>query len=492
MPEQKHSHALTRLIFLKCLGLIYILAFASLLPQIVALIGAEGILPANNFLELLSEKFAQKAPIVAPSLYWLAPNDGMLIGICVLGIFSAFLLILGLVPIAALVIAWVSYLSLVTIGQNFLAFQWDALLLEVGFLAIFFAPANTHHDRFRHKPPTLAILWLFRLLLFKLMFLSGLVKIMSGDAVWKNLTALNFHYQTQPLPHFLSWYAHHLPAWFQQTSCAAMFFIELVVPFLIFFPRKIRFVAAGCFVLLQSLIILTGNYGFFNILSLALCLLLLDDGVFPKALFQRNFETAIPTPWIGTNWAKTTGVFLAGGLIALNVFIALRMAQIKPFLPPVINKTIALIQPFRVCNSYGLFAVMTKERREIVLEGSMDGQTWAAYKLPYQPQDLNVAPKWVAPYQPRLDWQMWFAALGNYQQNPWLIRTAELIMKNDAKTLALFAHNPFPDTPPKFMRANIYRYQFTAPKVRKETGNWWSRELLGLYFPPLSLRMKAS
>lgn len=487
--KPSESHAFTRLVFLKGLGLIYLLAFASLLPQIIDLIGTDGLSPAGSFLQSLTERFGDQAPLLAPSLFWLQPTDVVIQALCLMGLIGAFLTILGILPAVSLLICWICYLSLVSIGMPFLSFQWDALLLEVGFISIFFAPWQWHETRRNFKPPALSMLWLLRLVLFKLMFLSGLVKWLSGDAVWQDMSALEFHYQTQPLPHFLSWYAHHLPTWVHRTSCLAMFLIELILPFFIFFGRRLRSIALFGFLLLQVLIVLTGNYGFFNWLTIVLCLVLLDDGYFPRTLFDRNFDEYRRSPRFGRNRTQFGHFTFCVLIVLLNLLFAVPKVNLAQYVPDNLKTYIGPLQSLRIANSYGLFSVMTKQRPELIIEGSIDGSNWQEYHLAYKPNALDHQPKWVAPYQPRLDWQMWFAALGNYQRNPWLVRLCEQILKEDPGSLSFFSHNPFPESPPRFVRVVRYRYRFANPEERRETGAWWHRDPMDIYLPSMALRM---
>ena len=352
------------------------------------------------------------------------------------------------------------YLSISTAGQDFWSFQWDILLTEAGFLGIF---ADGSRGR----------TWLFRWLLFRLMFMSGLAKLLSGDPTWRNLTALRYHYLTQPLPTPLAWYMAQLPGWFQKISAGWMFFVELLVPFLIFAPCLPRRIAACLIVALQTLILLTGNYTFFNWLTIALCVFLFPDlparGTPPESRLHRGISLAL-----------MVFVLTASGCEFLETF---RMP-----LPGAAQSYLGWISPLRLVNSYGLFAVMTTTRLEIVVEGSNDGNTWSPYEFRYKPGDVRRAPPWVAPYQPRLDWQMWFAALGTAGENRWFYNFAARLMQGSAPVLALLDRNPFPTGPPRYLRALTYEYQFTDFAERRRTGNWWRREQKGIYLPAISLR----
>jgi hypothetical protein len=370
---------------------------------------------------------------------------------------------------------FVLYLSVASAGQVFMSYQWDALLLEAGFLAIFLGSS-------------LLVIWLFRWLLFRLMFLSGAVKLLSGDPLWRRFTALPVHYLTQPLPTTLAWYMYQLPAWFHRVSVGFVFLVELIIPFLVFAPRRVRALAGVPIVLLQLLIFLTGNYAFFNLLTVSLCIFLWDDvlvsRVLPKKSSDRVLDGAkdsdrrvLRSAACGT---LAVAVIIVSGLQLAGTFWGFRWAPAE--------KVIHAVSPFEIVNTYGLFAVMTDSRLEIVIEGSNDGVTWFAYEFKYKPGDLKRRPIWVQPHQPRLDWQMWFAALGSYESDPWIIHFMERLLEGSPDVLRLLKHNPFPEAPPRYARALAYEYGFTTAAERKGNGQWWQRELKGIYVPAVSLR----
>ncbi len=487
---EQPSHFLVRSIFLRALGVIYLIAFVSLWTQISGLIGHNGILPTDQFMNAVAQQCDQQGIATGrfyllPTLCWINSSDGFLHFQCAAGAVLACLLIFRVAPVVCLALLWLFYLSLATVGRDFLGFQWDNLLLETGFLAIFFAPLQWLPRRSHEPPPSRLGLWLLRLLLFKLMFSSGGVKLASGDPTWHNLTALTFHYQTQPLPTWIGWYAHQLPLWFQKASCAGIFVIELGAPFLIFAPRRLRFLGGLSIVFLQILILLTGNYTFFNWLTLALCLLLLDDYVLMKSAFSKVQRPVSHNS--AQRWPKAITVPLAiviAAIYLLQVSVALGQRPIWLF-PASIAE--AWLSPLRTLNSYGLFAVMTTERHEIIVEGSNDGVSWLPYEFKYKPGEVNHRPAFVAPHQPRLDWQMWFAALGDYRQNPWFVNFCDRLLQGSPEVLVLLDKNPFPDHPPRLVRARLYDYHFTDPAGRSVMGAWWKREFIGEYLPPISL-----
>ena len=493
---ERPDYFLVRRVFLVLLGGTYLIAFVSLWMQVAGLIGKNGILPAVDLMSHAHDAVAAEGIGLSrfhmlPTLCWFDASDSFLTFQCAAGTGLAVLLIIGIAPPFCLTLLWLLYLSLTSVGGDFLAFQWDNLLLETGFLAIFFGPLQWLPRPSREKPPSRTVLWLLRLLLFKLMFLSGVVKLASGDITWRNLTALSYHYQTQPLSNWIAWYAHHLPPWFQKMSCAAMFGIELSAPFLIFLPRRARIAGAIGLSALQLLILLTGNYTFFNWLTLALCLLLLDDFVLrkwlPKSLtvfYQHAPLVTAPGLWRTLCLVPLIFIFVSVSAIQLLGPLGL----VPSWTSPVVD-LYRWISPLRTINSYGLFAVMTTERPEIIVEGSNDRQDWKEYEFKYKPGALERPPPFVAPYQPRLDWQMWFAALGSYRQNPWFINFCVRLLQASPDVLGLLDTNPFPASPPKYIRARLFDYRFTTHAERARTGNWWKRTLKGEYLPPISLEM---
>jgi lipase maturation factor 1 len=475
------TYFVSRRLFIACLGAAYFFAFVSLGTQLEGLVGSRGILPAADFLSAVKERFGARAYVLAPTLAWLGAGDALLAGLCAAGAVLALLLMAGVAPAPILLLLWADYLSLATVGRDFMAFQWDNLLLEAGFLAIFLAPWKISRGAWREDPPPPSAIWLFRWLLFRLKFSSGLVKLASGDAAWRSLTALQFHYETQPLPTWIGWYAHQLPGGLQRFSAGALFVVELAVPFLVFGPRRVRHAAGFVLAGLQAVILLTGNYCFFNFLSIALCLLLFEDVFWRRGRPRGAFH---PTP----AYKKP---FLAAAAFAILVLSGLQMAGRflgRGALADGAVKILAWADPFRTVNAYGLFAVMTTARDEIIVEGSDDGKEWRPYEFKWKPGDPARRPAFVAPHQPRLDWQMWFAALGTVRQNPWFLNFLARVLEGSPPVLELLAENPFPDKPPRHLRARLFRYRFAAPEERRADGVWWRREEKGVYCPPVSLR----
>jgi len=516
---QLPSLTITRCIFLRGLGIIYLAAFASFLVQVSGLVGEKGILPARDYFQAASEQLGAGGWLQLPSIFWFTgAGDVALRGACLAGMGAALLLLLGAAQPLTLFVCWLLYLSLSIAGQVFLQFQWDLLLLETGLLAVLLAPATLRPKLPRNEgEPSHLVVWLLRWLMFRLMFQSGLVKLLYEDETWRNLTALAYHYQTQPIPNAISWYAHRLPLWFHKWSTLGMFAIELAVAFLALGPRGLRAIAAVSFALLQVGILLTGNYGYFNLLSILLCVPLLDDFFFPrrwggKRLWKSpehcveqlgSSSCGIPTPSgqldelaapAAQNPTRRSRqiprwiVYPTGTLIFL-VTLVLALAQLGSadkgtgwthhlawparHTPRPLLILAQAAQSFRSTNSYGLFATMTLQRPEITIEGSNTGAEWRPYVFRYKPGPLHRAPPYFVPHMPRLDWQMWFAALGSIRNNPWFISFLERLLTGEPIVLALLESNPFPDSPPRYIRARVQNYEFTSPAERTSSGNWW-------------------
>jgi hypothetical protein len=375
----------------------------------------------------------------------------------------------------------------VSVGQIFYDFQWDALLLECTLVAVWLAPWTLGRAREPYDPPRLAR-YLSWWLLFRLMFLSGMVKLTSGDPTWRNLTALTFHYQTQPLPSPIAWYLQQLPEWVQKASCALMFAIELLAPLSIPGPRVARHAAMVALIALQVLIAFTGNYAYFNILSIGLCFTCLDDAWWDRVRrWCCNRNPANVSSGATWNPRPTLLRWFAALSVGVTFFETTATLSRGAAGSPLVRAVESAVGPFRSFNDYGLFAVMTTERPELVFEGSNDGNDWREYGFPFKPGDLSRRPRWVAPYQPRLDWQLWFAALDSPDNNPWVGTVCERILENDRDVLALFSVNPFPDRAPRFVRVVRYRYEFTNYLEKGSTGNWWRRTPLDFYIPAVSL-----
>jgi predicted DCC family thiol-disulfide oxidoreductase YuxK len=462
-------------LFLRAMGLIYFAAFVSFGVQALGLIGSHGIMPLPDFVDAARSQIGPERYGDFPMVFWLSQSDFAIEAVCWAGAALSLLLIFNMLPRLSLFFCYALYLSLFYAGQIFMGFQWDVLLLETGFLAFLLSLAT--------RPG----IWLLRWLLFRFMLLSGAVKLLSGDPTWRNLSALSYYFQTEPLPTPLAWYVHHLPQSVLTAATVATFVIEVGLPFLIFCPRRLRFAAAFGFLLLQVIILLTGNYAFFNLLTIALCLVLFDDAALRKILPQRL--TRLVHDDIRESKPGRIAPVIVGAFAILIVFVSL--VQLHGEFGGRISESSAWIQreisPLLIVNTYGLFAVMTTTRPEIIIEGSDDGVHWREYGFKYKPGDVMRRPRWNLPHQPRLDWQMWFAALGTATDNPWISVFLQRLLQNSPQVTALLGSNPFPDKPPRFVRALVYDYRYSSPEEKRATGAWWVRQPEGVYYPALDL-----
>ena len=475
------TYARATWLFLRVLGVVYLAAFWSLHVQILGLVGHDGILPADQFLADARSVGALERFWTFPSLAWIGAGDAALQAMCLAGVALSVLLVAGLLSWLVLPVLWALYLSLSVVCGEFLFYQWDALLLESGLLATFLAPWSAReHLHPLSEPPRLAVrlmLWL----LFRLMVGSGVVKLASGDPTWHGLTAMTFHFETQPLPTPIAWYAHHLPTVLLNGITLSTLVIEIGAPFLMLAPRRFRVAAFLLLVGLQLLIAATGNYAFFNLLSAGLCLFLLDDVALSR--FGTRLHSPVTNP-------LRRGVVIVAAMVTLPVsaFAFGRSIGLELRGAGIIIPLARVLSPLRSINTYGLFANMTTTRPEIVVEGSEDGETWLEYEFKYKPGGLRRAPPWVAPHQPRLDWQMWFAALGQFESEPWFQRFCYRLLEGDRKVLGLMEQDPFAGRKPQFIRAIFYRYHFSDSAAGNDV--WWTRERLGDYSPTLSLNPK--
>jgi hypothetical protein len=487
-PPDRPSYATGAHLYVCLLAVAHAVAFATFWVQEKGLIGPSGILPATQFFAAAHDQLGRRAWFEIPSLCWIFGAGRSIDVFCGLGIAASALLFFGIARALCLVLLWALYLSLMSAGQIFFDFQWDTLLLESTMVAVFLVPWTLGRSRRDCDPLPFAryVVWW---LLFRLMFLSGVVKLASGDPTWRHLTALTFHYQTQPLPTALAWYASHLPVWFQKVSCIVMFIIELAAPLCIVAPRRLRHIAALAMIALQGVIALTGNYAFFNLLSIGLCLTCLDDGWWRSLHWgTTEREPEVPPPRSLLDRAKPTLVrWFAAVYAGVTFFLTASAVSPNAGNSPIVRAVETVVGPLESFNNYGLFAVMTVERPELLIEGSDDSRDWREYGLPFKAGDLARRPRWAAPYQPRLDWQLWFAALEPPQANPWVGTLCERLLENDPSVLGLFSYNPFPGRAPRYMRVVRYQYEFTSPAERRASGNWWRRTPMDFYIRPVEL-----
>jgi hypothetical protein len=506
--ENRPGHRWPRWIFLRALGLIYFSAFYSLLFQVKALIGTNGLLPASDYLQAISSAVPGAARFwFAPTFLWLNSGNRALMEICWAGLVASVILVLNFWPRGMLAICFLCYLSFVAAAQDFSGYQSDGMLLEAGFISFFFAPPGFWPGLGRSNPPSRASLFLLQWEWFRIYFESGVAKIRSGDPTWRNFTAMDNYYQNGPLPTWIGWYVQHFPHWFHAASVAMTLGIELLLVWMLFLPRRFRIVCFWIVTPFEVGIILTANYTFLNYLVLSLGFLLLDDRFVEWILPQKIREmvggresdgikdAGSSTPSQSSKNSRSIWrerlrplrMAIAGAFLGV-IFYATTAQLIWMLLPtfPLPMQPVSALEPFRTANRYGLFAVMTPDRLEIEFQGTSDGKTWIPYPFRYKPQNLKKKPGIYAPYQPRFDWNLWFASLGNWRDNRFVIWTEERLLKGEPDVLNLFAGNPFAGGPqPMAVRAVIYQYWFTDEQTKRETGNWWRRELLGAYAPAL-------
>jgi hypothetical protein len=504
-----------RWIFLRALAAIYFSAFYSLLFQIKGLNGAEGILPAHAYLAAVARAYPSTKLWYAPTLYWISSSSHALMIVTWIGLAASIVAFVNLWPRLSLFICFICFLSFIAAAQDFSSYQSDGMLLEAGFISLFFAPRGMLPGLGAEFRPSRASMFLLQWEWFRIYFESGLVKLISGDRQWRTLTAMDEYYQNGPLPTWIGWYTQHLPHWFHVASAAGTLIMELVIVWMLFLPRRVRII---CFLIVTPWeigVILTANYTFLNYLVLSLGFLLLDDR-FLRPLVPARYriklgraESAPDNPEVPrpeTFNDETPSEESRGGMprSLLGHLNAIRLAIAAVMLTwifysttaemlllvfrrlPLPTSPITALEPFRIANQYGLFAVMTNGRYEIEFQGSNDGQTWTSYPFRYKPQALNEAPRIYAPYQPRFDWNLWFASLGDWRQSEIVPLTEERLLENDGDVLTLFRSNPFPQSPPRFVRAILWQYWFTSRAEKLATGNWWKRQYMGLYAPKLT------
>lgn len=466
--DLSRSYLVVSALFLRILALIYLAAFLSTAVQIIPLAGEQGILPLQDRLDQVLSEQGWAGVWSYPTLFWLDAGNDALFGATLLGcVFSVFLL-LNVLPRLSAVMLFVLYLSLFHAGQLFMNFQWDYLLLESGFLAIFLVGGSN------------IIVWLYRWLIFRVRFLSGVSKLLSQDPTWANLTALTYFFEVQPLPHWGGWYAHQLPDWLLRFGTGAALVIEILVPFLMFLPRRFRLIGAWLTVIMQLAILATSNHNYANFLVLALCLFLFDDRaltrVLPQAVARGLADSQVRRASNGLFGRALTGTV---GVMVLVVSLGRTAQMLLPqTLPAPVTTVLERLRPFRIVNNYHVFPTMKTQRVELVIEGSPDGVEWRSYEFKYKPGDPSRRPEVIVPHHPRVDWLMWFVPMHPVFLS-WFDPFLDRLAANEPAVTGLLETNPFPDQAPRYLRVSAYRYTFTNPKERAETGRWWNREYLG-------------
>lgn len=482
MPNR---YELTRAVFLRFMGFIYLVAFFSLANQLIPLLGKDGLLPACRFLQHL-RSVADPASLWLrlPTLFWFNCTDPFLLGMAYLGVGLSLLLLAGLANGVLLALLWALYLSFIHIGQIFYGYGWELMLVEAGFLAIFLVPPLDPRP-FPSSPPSKTILWFYRWMAFRLMLGAGLIKL-RGDPCWRDLTCLLYHFETQPIPNPISWTLHQLPPVILKLGVLWNHFVELIAPVLLFGERRLRCIGAWLIITFQIFLIVSGNLSFLNWLTIVICIPLLDD---------RALQTLLPRRWVARaaeRAEQNQKVSLIRQIVIGSVALLLLVLSIAPALNLLSPHQYmnASFDPLHLVNTYGAFGSVGKTRYEVILQGTQETQLgpntlWKEYEFPAKPGDVRRRPPFIAPYQPRLDWQIWFAAMSSIEREPWLVRLIYKLLQGNSQVLRLLANNPFPDRPPAYIRAELYEYRFT--RFGESPGAWWKRRRVGPYLFPVSL-----
>ncbi len=473
---------LTRFVLLRGLGGIYLIGFLIIVQQWLPLVGEQGLMPVTTFLGQLREAVGSTSGAFwrAPSLFWLDASDGFMLALGWVGLLLSLAVVAGFANAPLMFVLWLLYGAFVHVGQTFYGYGWEMLLLEAGFLGVFLASPWRLRIKAADVPP-LPVIWLYRWLTFRLMFGAGLIKI-RGDACWRDLSCLVYHYETQPNPHPLSWWIHQAPEWVHQGGVLFNHFAELVVPFGLLGPRRLRHWAGAITIAFQATIILSGNLSFLNWLTIVIALSCFDDSLLSRLLPTRWVSRLLHeklTPLERTRRWVLTGLCMLVGLLSLNpVFNMLDPHQ----------RMNASFDPLHLVNTYGAFGSVGRVRHEVVIEGT-DGDpddidaAWLAYEFPCKPTDPMRAPCLITPYHYRLDWQLWFAGFGNPRREPWIVHLVQQLLEGRESALRLVERNPFPDRPPAYVRIRLFRYEFTKPG---QVG-WWRRHYAREYLPAVAL-----
>lgn len=455
----------------RLLGFIYFFAFGALLFQIKGLLGKNGILPISGHLSFVKRNYPKRYFKLLPSLFWFNSSDQALVTVTILGTILSIFLMWGFFPSLTLLALYILYLSIVNTGQDFLGFGWEGFLLEITVNAVFLSLSST---------PNL-LLWIsLNLVLFRFHIQAGAVKLQSKDPSWRNLKGIFYHYQSQPIPNTTAWYAHKLPMWFHKLSTLLMLFIELIIPFGMFGPDWMRLGVFMAFVGLQWGIWFTGNFSYLNHLTVVLSVILLSNS------HLSWFQAADITP-------TSSEIYVIASLIG-GFLITLQALQLwQHFFPNALfHSWLRVFNPYHIANRYGIFAIMTTKRYEIIFEGSENNFEWKEYLFFYKPSEVTKRPRRISPYQPRIDWQAWFLTFSSPKDEPWMEHFIYHLLKGTPEVLKLIRYNPFPSKPPKYVRAIVYDYVFTSFEEKKATGAWWKREYIGIYCHPMNLKTQVA
>ena len=457
--------------FPQLLGLIYFFLFWPFLFQMKGLFGQEGILPIHDYLKSMRMSYGKQIYYYILTLFWFESSDRSLMALPIIGTILSILLMLGLYPVVLLPILIILHLSLTAAGQEFLSFGWESYFIEISFYTFLLILTPS---------PNLVIWWCLNLLLFRFHFEAGISKLLTYDINWRNLTAIDYHYISQPIPNTIAWYAKKWPMWFQKFSCLMMFIIEIIVPFMMLGDADLRLFTFVSLVGFQLFIWFTGNFSYLNYLTVVFCTILIGDKFLEPILGSIPQETANPII-VDVLMSLIGLVLITGQIVRIWSHFAPRNELLKWF---------RYTSPLHIINRYGIFAVMTTKRYEIVIEGSDDGETWKEYTFKWKPSELDRRPRQVSPYQPRLDWQIWFLPFTVFSAEPWVKSFLFRLLQGSPEVLKLIRGNPFKEKPPKFIRAQMYDYKYTSYEEKKETGNWWKRIYVGHYSPTYGLSEK--
>ncbi|XP_065706521.2 lipase maturation factor 1 isoform X1 [Patagioenas fasciata] len=501
---------LTRIVLLRSIALLYFVAFLVAYHQNKQLIGEKGLLPCKLYLQNVKKYFKGKINLdalsYAPTIIWFldwSDMDSILDCISLLGLAtSAFVVITGCANMVLMAVLWVLYLSLVNVGQIWYSFGWESQLLETGFLGMFLCPLWTLSRLPPHTPPPTIVIWAFRWLIFRIMLGAGLIKI-RGDRCWRELTCMDYHYETQPVPNPIAYFMHRSPWWFHRFETLVNHFIELLVPFFLLLGRRMSIVHGLLQILFQVLLIISGNLSFLNWLTMVPSIACFDDaslgflfssrrGAVKERVVRMQLQEAageqLP-PRYGCYIRKVVNISLGLLIAYLSIPVVINLLSSRQVMNTSFN-------PLRIVNTYGAFGSITKERTEVILQAtsSLDpndpAAVWEEYDFKCKPGDLKRRPCFITPYHYRLDWLMWFAAFQTYEQNEWIIHLAGKLLAQEEQTLSLMATNPFAGRePPRWIRGEHFKYKFSQPGGKHASeGRWWIRKRIGPYFPPVNLQ----
>ena len=461
------SHLIIAHLFPRLIGAIYFFALGAFLFQIRGLIGEKGILPIDTYLDHFRHRLGKRRFYWIPTVFWINSSDRALLAVTGLGTFLAILLVFGVYPSLLLPLLFLIHLSIVSVGQDFLSFGWEMFFLET----------SCHAFLLSLSPIPNPVVWIsIYLLIFRFHIQAGTSKLLSKEPVWRDLTALSYHYQSQPLPSTLAWYLHKFPLWFHKFSTIMTLVIEIILPFAIFGPKELQLIAFIGFFLLQFSIWISGNYSYLNHLTVVLISLLISDS------YLENFFNLPDIP--STPWYLDFFLYIGGGIM---IFLQLLRLFHHFLRNKWAGQILSYVEPFHIANRYGIFAVMTKTRYEIVIEGSNDRKEWKEYLFRYKPSELTRRPRRISPYQPRIDWQAWFLPFEDFNSAVWFQNFLYRILEGSPEVLSLLRHNPFPEKPPQFIRALVYIYEFSDGETKRATGEWWHRTYVDTYSPILRL-----